>query len=539
MLPTISWVVPGEVSAVIPSGATLHTLRDEFVAAVPWGAAYLGGLARDSFGLTHLRRVGSERPVWMLRAAPPTNLQESFGLAPEVLFLAITGEVQAQDLQRAQDEVQRSGLRLDGNLVVVTDQRPETLSARLNRIPGRGQRVPWVPARGASLAAGVVFPALDASFRAALPRYDVFEERDAVRGPQLLGRDEELAALRTRVVRGDAAVVLGLRKVGKSSLVRAVTDWLDPASGMADALDGGPPPQGVALWVDAEGILEDSADALAEELLGALRRRMRVAGTPWREPSVRGLAALKSALELLLNNGERLCLVVDEYDLLFEGNETRRPLRGLSRFFRLVRAWAQTHQGRVSLVLLGRDPELFSTPLLDGVNNPLLAWCSPFWLGPLREGQDRQLLRRLGRRVGLQVGNPTVERAREWSAGHPLLLRQYGSALWGLAQSRGWGVDTDTLLASADLRFEGREAVETVARETTTLLRDRYPDAFRLLEDLALGGLQPGTLAAHGGEEGAAWRRLRNFGVVGEGGQVPRFLARHLARNATTVRRVG
>ncbi len=109
-----------------------------------------------------------------------------------------------------------------------------------------------------------------------------------------MGRDAEVAHLRTRVIRGDAVGVFGLRKMGKTSLVRAVTDGLDPASGVKDPVNvsNGPgdetaPSQACAVWIDAQGLDQPSVDDVADEMLAALRRRMRVARADYTPPEHR------------------------------------------------------------------------------------------------------------------------------------------------------------------------------------------------------------------------------------------------------------
>ncbi|XXY53952.1 hypothetical protein WME91_22705 [Sorangium sp. So ce269] len=265
----------------------------------------------------------------------------------------------------------RSGLRLDGNLVIVTDDghtydggRP--LKDRLERIPGRDQRVAWVWGEDR------FWPPLSEVLRQQLPTYDVFEERDAVRGHQLMGRDAEVMELRTRVLRGDAVGVFGLRKSGKTSLVRAVTDSLDPASGIMDADAEHIASQACVIWLDAEGLDQAEVDDVADDMLAVLRRRMRTAGAPYEPPAKQGIGGLKAASQAILDEGMRLCFVIDEYDFLFEREGNLGPVPGISRLFRQVRALSQQQQGAVSLVLIGRDPEHVSVPQLDGVPNPLL-----------------------------------------------------------------------------------------------------------------------------------------------------------------------
>jgi hypothetical protein len=477
--------------------------------SVPWTGSMLHALDRDGFALTHVRH--SARPVWFVRVSPPRAMQEGFGLAPEVLVVAVDGEVQARDLHEASGEVAHSGLRLDGNLVIVADQGASTLADRLGRIGGHGQRIAWGGRPDGT------WPSLTEVLRARLPDFDAFEERDAVRGAQLVGRDAEVSSLRTRVVRGDAVGLFGLRKMGKTSVMRAVTDWFDPASGLREAFgNAGVSGAGVAVVVDASVMIERTVDAVADELCDALRRRIRVAGEEPLHGEHRGLTGWKAAGEALLDQDRRLCVVIDEYDLLFEGESGEGAIPGIGRIFRLLRGWAQTRQGYVSLILVGRDPTYLSAPEIEGVTSALTAWCTPMWLGPLDPLKAVELLRKLGRRVGLDVGHASAAIAQRWTGGHPLLHRQFGSALRGVTRMHdtAWGAPTDPIAQQAPSRFVEREAVLEVMREVVALLRKRYPSALAVLIGLAHGANWEDALAEHGGPDGDAARMLRNFSLA-------------------------
>lgn len=492
--------------------------------AAPWAASMLRGLEREKFELTHIRR--SSKQTWFVRASPPRELQEGFGLAPEVLVVAVDGEVQARSIHEATTEVVRSGLRLDGNLMVVVDQDPSTLSGRLDRIGGHGQRIAWEQRSDGS------WPLLVEALRDNLPTFDAFEERDAVRGAQLVGRVAEVSSLRTRVVRGDAVGLFGLRKMGKTSVMRAVTDWFDPASGLREATGAVEVPgEGVAVVIDASVLIERSVDAVADELCGALRRRMRAAGEKAPPSGRGGLAEWKAIAEGVLDQGRRLCVVIDEYDLLFEGESAEGAIPRIGVLFRLLRGWAQMRQGLVSLVLVGRDPTYLSAPEIEGVTSPLSAWCTPMWLGPLEPVSARELLRKLGRRVGLDVGHVSVDTALTWTGGHPLLHRQFGSALRLVTRehNRAWKAPTDPFVRDATSRFLEREAVLDVMREVVALLQKRYPASLDVLVQLAQGQSWLDALATHGGPEAEAGRTLRNFGLVTPERELARGLAWYLS----------
>ncbi|XXT17851.1 AAA family ATPase [Sorangium sp. So ce429] len=506
---------------------TLEHLLRRFAEEIHFGAVMLEVLEKDGFELTHARPVAPRS--WFLRAKPPQHIQEGFGLAPELLFIAVQGEVQSRDLQRAANEVVRSGLRLDGNLVIVTDDGHTRdggwpLNDRLERMPGRDQRVAWVWGEDR------IWRPLSEVLRQSLPTYDIFEERDPVRGHQLMGRDAEVMELRTRVLRGDAVGVFGLRKSGKTSLVRAVTDWLDPASGIKTPDEEKVASQACVLWVDAEGLDLATVEGVADDMLAALGRRMRAAGVSYEPPAGQGLAGLKTAAQAILDQGLRLCFAIDEYDFLFERAGNLGPVPGVSRLLGLVRALSQQQQGAVSLVLIGRDPEHLSVPQLDGVPNPLLAGLTPMWLGPLRAPHDTEMLRKLGRRVGLAVGHETAALARTWTGGHPLLHRQFGSALRDEVRLHAPGAlqkePTDPHCSRAVERFLDRPAVLEVDREIIALLSKRYPAAYTLLLDLVESRDPQAAMKRSSGSLGPGARVLRNFGLLDE---ATLALPRHLS----------
>lgn len=488
---------------------TLAGYRRRMVESAPWAEGMLGKLERDGFVVNHIRPHAAH--VWFMRVAPPAEIQAGFGIAPELLIVVDEGELKARTLHAASEEVVRSELRLDGNIVIFSDQGTTPLRERLERIGGHGQRIPWIP------TATGEWPPLREVLRSTLPAFDAYEERDPVRGAQLVGRDAEVSELRTRMVRGDAVGLFGLRKMGKSSVMRAVTDWFDPASGahygdIASAEAGN-----IAVVIDAGVLIERTVEELATELLRELDRRMRVAKErmPHRQGS--GLSQWKSAIEGLLDQERRLCIAIDEYDLLFEGEGGTGPIPGLNQFFRLVRGWSQMHQGQVSLLLVGRDSTFLATPELDGVTNALLMWCTPMWIGPLAPLKATELLRKIGKRVGLSVGHETTRLALEWTGGHPLLQRQFGSALRAVVRDHddSWGAATDPYLPMGLERYKSRDAVQEVLREIASLLKKRHSRAYDLLAELAQGrGWNEVTSRDRGPDEEAAIRILLNFGLA-------------------------
>jgi len=494
--------------------------------AQPKGREAIRALRAEGIEPTYALTINSH--LALVRCETPASWQERFGLAPELLVVLVSGAVQARDLEEADREILASNFRLDWDLIVVADDAPD-LKARLARMPGRPMlRVPW--ALGESR-----WSSLESALRAALPTYDVFEQKDPVRGRQVLGREREIRELQTRVERGQAVGLFGLRKVGKTSLVRAVTDILDPASsGIEGLANRGSSPTRVALYVDIQGVLVRHADAVANELLRALAERMAAAQDDFPVPRAGGVAALKATVEQLLDERRaHLTLAIDEYDYLFEDSSGNVcPVTGLVDLLRLLRAWSQT-RGSLALVLLGRDPEHLAASRIGGAVNPLLGWQTAMHLRGLDVHDARSLLTVLGQRAGLKVGSKSAARAFALTGGHPRLLRVYGSRLFerchaGKATGE-WLRDADPHAEAAGVAFLGHRDTREIADEVVDILQARYPDVLGLLRDVAIHGA---SAAEQAGDKPEAVTRAREFGLlVGDDDVVPEYLQRHLQRN--------
>jgi hypothetical protein len=244
-----------------------------------------------------------------------------------------------------------------------------------------------------------------------------------------------------------------------------------------------------------------------------------------------GLAGWKALGEALLNDDRRLCVVIDEYDLLFEGESGEGVIPGIGRLFRLLRGWAQSQQGYVSVILVGRDPTHLAAPEIEGVTSALTAWYTPMWLGPLEKLKATELLRKIGGRVGLDIGPTSAATAQQWTGGHPLLHRQFGSVLRSIVRGRNaaWGAPTDPVASQASSRFVDREAVLEVMREIMTLLRKRYPSALDVLAGLAYDVNWEDLIVVRGGPDGDTARTLRNFGLITAENALPGGLAWYLS----------
>ncbi len=489
----------------------------DFLRAIPWGATLLRRVEEDGFTGLHLTPFDG-RTTWLLQATAPDALRDRFGIAPQMRFLVVHGQVRGRDLRLAQ-QAPRDAQEVDPDLLVVVSDWP-VLHEKIRQLAGPwGQRIPWSPDSNSFLALSEVLTEH-------LPRFDLFARRDPIRGRALIGRSDHIENIAERLVRGQAVAVLGLRKVGKSSLLQAVVDRIDPIGaqrGMFGLLDKPTPDvetEALVVSFDIQALVERTLPAVAEQLAKELRERLELDGVSEPEgPTVEGMVLLEQLLRTALEAQPRpIVFVLDEYDLLFEGYSGEPGIPEAHRLFSLLRSLSQA-TGRVSLALIGRDPVFVQRPHLGGFTSPLLGWVEPRWLGPLRSDEADELLVRLGKRTCLNVGAATRETAWQWTGGHPLLLREYGSALFELAHappSRPRTLETDILRDDAVDIFYGRDGVRTVCGEVRMLLEIRFPEALSLLAALADSPQNKvrEVIDRHGGRRGSSAMLLAGFGLL-------------------------
>jgi hypothetical protein len=508
-------------------GSVLEDRLDEFqYRFMGWSGALIQALAADGAKVSYARSWRDI--VWFLWVLLPESSQSAFGTAAQVLLVAVKGEVQARDLERARIELYRSNFQLDLDLLIICDDAPN-LEARLQRMPGRwGQWVPWPAARDG-------MPSLSEQMRQHLPRYDIFEEKNPVRGRSVIGRDQEIAELTNRIERGESAGVFGLRKVGKTSAVRAVTDALDPISAQlsqtGDVEGDKSDCRTLVSWLDVQRIYDRSAPRLFSTLADVIRKRLIAHEVS--APALSGVPIdqVNELLQFALEKQQlRMCIVLDEYDYMFGGGQGQPPIPGVSELFRMLRGWAQ-ETNKLSIVVIGRDPLPFHRPELEGFPNPMLGWFVVRWLGPLAEPQAKELLTRLGRRVGLDIDEPTAKSAFALTGGHPLLLRQFGSGLLEEAQrhpNHEWPQPTAALAESVTKRFIERATVTVICEEIVALLSSRFSNAYDKLLNFSYRGVPKGLQRTSKGVE-----ILTDFGLLLEsdaGPWVPSVLLEYVRR---------
>lgn len=380
-------------------------------------------------------------------------------------------------------------------------------------------------------------------------RRDLFDDSEPIRSPsEFFGREVDVNEVLAKVIAGLPLAIFGLRKVGKSSLMRRVEDLLASdesavsattfllcnatrlKSGrwwhvLGDALQG---------WRDAldrfaNGIGSKSRSKL-EKFPALMEQRRHL-----EDPSLvahafdADLARLLKVAKHLANEANRpncrLVLFMDEADELYP-DITDAGYWKQDFFFLWNTLQASKRRlddpSLLSYVIGGVNPSGVERGSLLGQANPLFE-VSRKYLGPMSSDEAGELLNGFGRRMGLRFSGEAVDAAFSIVGGHPWLLRKMGSAIHQAHKQRSSIQEVSAANARHAFKKSKREFFAHV-HWILDHLRRVAPDEERLLRDLAIQGAA--AFSSDWAEEEfreTFAHHLEHYGLVSFDDDVPRL----------------
>lgn len=470
-----------------------------FDAKVAQGRQIREQLTRAGWTIDHLR-PSPDRRSWLLYLQPTPKLRRRFDLAPEVLaVLAPFEKAQASEIDVAERAL-RETHRLDRGLVLF-------LSGDLS---AERELAAVLPAERA-----YVFLQIDEFLSRADPEAAnrrllaehlgsgrPFTPGSPVSDWQFFGRQAELLELERRLLETSQPVGLfGLRKMGKTSLIHRLRHkWRQDR--------GSEGPRALLVYCDLQSIpfSRRSRAGLMRKLVEELRATLAelelgevFAASPWvthdlrraDDPTLIHLAveALDEVLEWAARSSStKLVVAIDEYERLL--NEEAFPRRDGLELLDLLRGYTQQRSRSFSFVVAGLHRRWALQARYEGRQNPLFGALYQMPLGGLSHQELNTLVRKLGRRAGLDFDHEAAARIFKESGGHPYIARLFAD----LIDQRTPGGRVEPIQVHDPLVVEALPALD---REAATTMRE-IADT---LEDLARSGDKAAPAAA------ATWLR--------------------------------
>lgn len=402
----------------------LEGYRERFSRSSSGAAEFLQFLRRSEVSAWRFERDSNNPSRWWINVTLPSHQQEIFGLNREIQVLYTEYErVEPRVLSIIQSRV-RKDMRVEPDMAILVS---------------RDRNVKYTAARRAGEMAIVTVDlnriysddprplhAFIAQSAATVDHYDV---TTPVRDPSgFYGRHAEIELIAYNLKRAISVGIFGLRKAGKTSLLNSL----------------------VALRVDDEcsaTVRVDVSEIVSAEqfrtaiLEGTWKSVRALPGNEGMNPRLRTLTTrgtrrtdvLDSApawiqdLRVILENSERpTVLIVDEIDQAFppRSNLDQTEARGLFSSLAQLRSLLQ-EQDRLALLCAGVDPSLFEQPLVNGKDNLLYKLVRLVWLAPMSRDEIAEMVRSLGKRMGVRLrDHQVIDLLFHTYGGHPLLTRK-------------------------------------------------------------------------------------------------------------------
>lgn len=364
-------------------------------------------------------RPGESRGSWVILAKPADVLVKHFELAPEVIVLCAPWKaMQAKDIERT-EAVFKSEIRVDPGFALVISGDPDA-EARLRAVVPDDRKYLFVTA---DMFESKTDPQsfLHDLLCDMLGRRRLFDLRLPAMGSQFFGRENELEALERDVLNGHCLGVFGLRKVGKTSLLRRVAQKFRDAKPEARRV--------IPVEVDLQEIpynrrsLAGAVGLIGQQLDREIARAKIQLPVAERDPLDR---LVQTAEHVEREMGARVLLILDEYEVLLGG---RIPSSDGVELLTWLRGLAQGHAKAFSLVLAGRNSRLLAPARIGGADNPMYRFLRSVPLAGLTPEDCRSMVRKIGGRMALRFNHDALQLIVEETGGHPALVRTLGDLI--------------------------------------------------------------------------------------------------------------
>lgn len=418
------------------------------------------------------------------------ELTESYGIGGTFLVRCMfQGSVTHHDLESLDKKVSElgaSGLLDDQVALLVVSSLSHDLERTLyRRIEERRQGIPAIVPlpQSAIEALHESLPTLRRVLDQWMYRRDLFALNSPVVGRKFFGRGKPLAEVREAIASGVPLGVFGLRKVGKTSLLKETERRLSDSGDVVAYID--------LLRVPADVV---NTRWLYWKIANQLRERSKTivgSGIRWRlagqfadfldVPKEFAVATAFDADMTSLLNGvsatrvnphPKVVLLLDEVERLLPTRQGKPGFDGFFDFFSYFRGLCQETNEFV-FVITGANAAVAEAAQFESRDNPVFNFFKEVYLQLLSQDECALMIKSLGRGMGLRFADNACCLIHTLTGGHPFFSRQLCSFLATRYSERPLLISEDLVRSAVDdyLNFTGKDFKEIIDR----LARD-YPD---------------------------------------------------------------
>lgn len=433
----------------------------------------------------HLRLAASEYDYFLMK--PTSMFSEMFNIEREVIVVLSpypNFEPRSLDVFDAAQR-QLSDLRVESVCRVLISDDPETerkVTALLKTDPEQPIVIPFTYDE---LCSSYDDFFLRNRFRSHFYTRDLFGFLSPLRKDlYFFGRSQLLQEIINKHRSGEHTGLFGLRKSGKTSIIYAIERHLKAYKGKFLSIDCESPSIHGLRWYELlEKIAVDYKKVCKSNyrIKPGPRYAAKTAADSFAE-DILGIYRSKAPVSLLI---------------LFDEIERISPRTGSSGhwrsgtdfvfFWQTLRGFYQRNQEVFTYMLIGTNPSCVEASMIADHENPLFGSIPGDYVPSFTVDQTREMVRKLGRYMGLRFEEVLYSKLVEDFGGHPFLIRQFCSKINEECQGDR-PIQVDRALYNSVMKTFKRSAVDYLAM-IVSVLQDWYPDEYDMLRLLAQGDL--------------------------------------------------
>lgn len=314
------------------------------------------------------------------------------------------------------------------------------------------------------------------------------------------GRSELVVNLFDAIKRSENRGIFGLRKTGKTSLLYKLERMLK-ADNVAEVL-----------YYDCK--LPSIRKLRWFELLGRICKELAAHLNLTCSPTLNEIEAADKFIELVSKLTKPVLLVFDEIEYISPvAIDDQHWHKDFIDFWQTF--WAcQSRHRKISAMIAGVNPSVVEMDSVGGVQNPLFGIVSYQFLTGLNPEETRNMIRTLGKRMGLKFEHEAAQYMHQRYGGHPLLIRMGCSTTNNIIKQTNEDKPVNlTLQRLQDEELQRDTELMFYCRHVVSELKQFYPDEYEMLELLASGQI-------HDFMELVAYpeytKHLKSYGLLGE-----------------------
>ncbi|MEQ4510455.1 MAG: AAA-like domain-containing protein [Dickeya sp.] len=295
------------------------------------------------------------------------------------------------------------------------------------------------------------------------------------------GRTDLIQELTNRLKSGENSGLFGLRKTGKTSLINGIERNLIKESIKTVIIDCQETSFNQRRWFEALYYL----CLKAKDVYG----NEKISLPPEEEFTEKNASRFTELFlkEIKEDSGGTIFLIFDEIENISQRTAPADHwCNGIdfALFWQSLRSIFQRNNALISYLIVGTNPTCIESPKIENIDNPIFNHFTPIYIPGFSLKDTRDMIRKLGKRMGLQFDENVYSKLTEDFGGHPFIMRHVCSLISKVSKEieRPVNIGRNTYRnAKEDFALNHSNYLEMIV----SVLKDYYPDEYEMLSILA------------------------------------------------------